>query len=98
MNKATMNITEQVSLLSSGASTGLLPRNGIAGSLGRTTTSILGICLINFQSRCTTLNSYQQWRSVPLLCILTRMFFFNIFICLFVGLFVFILVILKGVS
>ena len=36
INKSDMNILEKVSLLFDGASFGYMPRNGIAGSSGRT--------------------------------------------------------------
>jgi hypothetical protein len=36
INKAAMNIVENVSLLQVGASSGYMPRSGIAGSSGRT--------------------------------------------------------------
>jgi len=65
INKAAMNIVEHVSLLYAGASLGYMPRSGIAGSSG----SKYYVQLSeepHFQSGCTSLQSHQQWRSVPL--------------------------------
>jgi hypothetical protein len=61
-----MNIVEHVSFLRVGASSGYMPRNGIAGSSGSTTSNFLRNSQIDFQSGCTSLQSHQQWRSVPL--------------------------------
>ena len=41
INKAAMNIMEHVSLLHVGASSGYMPRTGIAGSSGRTMNNFL---------------------------------------------------------
>jgi hypothetical protein len=43
-----------------------MPRSGIAGSSGRTMFNFLRNCQTDFQSGCTSLQSHQQWRSVPL--------------------------------
>jgi hypothetical protein len=66
INKAAMNIVEHVSLLHVEASSGYVPRSGIAGSSGSTMSNFLRNRQIDFQSGCTSLKSYQQWRSVPL--------------------------------
>jgi hypothetical protein len=66
INKAAMNIVEHVSLLQVGAFSGYMPRSGIAGSSGRTMSNFLRNCRTDFQSGCTSLQSHQQWRSVPL--------------------------------
>ena len=65
-NKAAMNIVEHVSLLHVGASSGYMPRSGIAGSSGSTMSNFLRNRQTDFQSGCTSLQSHQQWRSVPL--------------------------------
>jgi hypothetical protein len=61
-----MNIVEHVSLLQVGASSGYMLRSGIAGSSGSTMSSFLRNHQTDFQSGCTSLQSHQQWRSVPL--------------------------------
>ena len=61
-----MNIEEHVSFLPVGASSGYMPRRGIAGSFGSTMSSFLRNRQTDFQSGCTSLHSHQQWRSVPL--------------------------------
>ena len=43
-----------------------MPRRGIAGSSGSTMSNFLSILQTDFQSGCTSLQSHQQWRSVPL--------------------------------
>jgi hypothetical protein len=43
-----------------------MPRSGIAGISGRTISSFLRNLQIDFQSSCTSLQSHQQWRCVPL--------------------------------
>jgi len=55
-----------VSLLHVVASSGYMPRSGIAGSSGSTMSNFLRNCQTDFQSDCTSLQSRQQWRSVPL--------------------------------
>jgi hypothetical protein len=64
INKASMNI-EHVSFLLFGTSSGYMPRRGIAGSSGSTMSNFLRNCQTDFQSGCTSLQSHQQWRSVP---------------------------------
>ena len=61
-----MNIVEHVSLLHVGASSGYMPRSGIAGSSGSTMSNFLRNHQTDFQSGCTSLQSHQQWRSFPL--------------------------------
>jgi hypothetical protein len=61
-----MNIVEHVSLLHVGASSGYMSRSGIAGSSGSTMSNFLRNHQTDFQSGCTSLQSHQQWRSVPL--------------------------------
>jgi hypothetical protein len=60
-----MNIVEHVSLLHVGASSGYMPRSGIAGSSGSTMSNFVRNPQTYFQSGCTSLQSHQQWRSVP---------------------------------
>jgi hypothetical protein len=66
INKAAMNIVEHVSLLQVGTSSMYMPRRQIAESSGSTISNFLRIHQTDFQSGCTSLQSYQQWRSVPL--------------------------------
>jgi hypothetical protein len=66
INKAAMNIVEHVSLLHVGASSGYMPRMGVDWSLGSTMSNFLRNHQNDFQSDCTSLQFYQQWRSVPL--------------------------------
>jgi hypothetical protein len=66
INKAAMNIVEHVSLLHVGASSGYMPRSGIAGSSGSTMPNILRNGQSVFQSGYTILQFHHQWRSVPL--------------------------------
>ena len=66
INKAAMNIVEHVTLLQVGASSGYMPRSNIAGSSGSTMSNFLRNYQTDFQSDCTSLQSHQQWRSVPL--------------------------------
>jgi hypothetical protein len=66
INKAAMNIVKHMSLLPVGTSSGYMPRRGIAGSSGSTMSKILRSRQTDFQSGCTSLQSHQQWRSVPL--------------------------------
>jgi hypothetical protein len=57
---------EHVSLLYVGASFGYMPRSDIAGSSGRTNSNFLRNHQIDFQSSFTSLESHQQWSSIPL--------------------------------
>ena len=61
INKAAMNIMEHVSLLQDGTSSGICPR-----SSSSTMSNFLRKHQTDFQSGCTSLQSHQQWRSVPL--------------------------------
>jgi hypothetical protein len=61
-----MNIVEHVSFLMVGTSSGYMPRRGIVGSSGSTMSNFLRNSPIDFQSCCISLQSHQQWRSVPL--------------------------------
>jgi hypothetical protein len=61
-----MNILEHVSLLPVGTSSGYIPRRGNAGSSGSTMSNFLRNRQTDSQSSCTSLQSHQQWRSVPL--------------------------------
>ena len=65
INKDAMNIVEHVSLLYAGESSGYMPRRDIAGSSGSAMSSFLRNRQTDFQSGCTILQPYQQWRSVP---------------------------------
>jgi hypothetical protein len=60
-----MNIVEHVSLLQVGASSGYMPKRGIAGSSVSTMSSFLRNRQIVFQSGCTSLKTH-LWRNVPL--------------------------------
>jgi hypothetical protein len=66
INKAAMNIVEHVSFLPVGTSSRYIPRRGIVGSSGSTMSNFLRNHQIDFQSGCTSLQSHQQWSSVPL--------------------------------
>ena len=57
---------EHVSLLHVEASSGYMSRGGIAGSSGNTMSNFLRKHQTDFQSGCTSLQSQQQWGSVPL--------------------------------
>ena len=47
-------------------SSGYMPRRGIAGSFGSTLSSFLRNHQTAFQNGCTSLQSHQKWRNVPL--------------------------------
>ena len=66
INKAAMNIVEHVSFLLVATSSGYIPRRGIEGCSDSTMSSFLRNHQTNFQSSCTSLQSHQQWRNVPL--------------------------------
>jgi hypothetical protein len=66
INKAAMNIVEHVFVLPVGTSSGYMLSRGIAGSSSSTMSNFLRNCQTDFQSGCTSLQSHQQRRSVPL--------------------------------
>jgi hypothetical protein len=66
INEAAMNIVEHVSFLPVGTSSGYMPRRGIAVSSCSTMSNFLRNHQTDFQSGCTSLQSHQQWRIVPL--------------------------------
>jgi len=66
INKGAMNIVDHGSLLYVGASFGYMPRSGIVRSSSSTMSNFLRNPQTDFQSGCTSLQSHQQWRSVPL--------------------------------
>jgi hypothetical protein len=61
-----MNIVEHMSFLTVGTSSGYMPRRGIVGYSSSTMSNFLRNRQTDFQSGCTSLQSHQQWRSVPL--------------------------------
>ena len=61
-----MNIVEHVLLWHGGASFGCIPKSRITGSSGRSISNFMRNLQIDFQSGCNSLQSHQQWRSVPL--------------------------------
>jgi len=66
INKAAINIVEFVCLLYVGVCFWYMPRRGIAGSSGSAVFNFLRMLQTDFQSGCTSLQSHQQWRNVPL--------------------------------
>ena len=66
INKAAMNIVEHVFLLQIGTSSEYRPISSIAGSSSRTISNFLRNHQNGFHSGCTSFQSYQQWRSVPI--------------------------------
>jgi hypothetical protein len=66
INKASMNIVKHVSFLHVGASSGYMPRSGIAGSSSRTMSNFPRNHQTDFQSCCISLQTHQQWRNVHL--------------------------------
>ena len=61
-----MKIVEHVFLLPVRTSSGDMPRRGIAESSGSIMSNFLRNLQADFQSGCTSLQSHQQWKSVPL--------------------------------
>jgi hypothetical protein len=61
-----MNIVGHVLLLYVGVSFGYMPSSSIAGSSGSTMSNFMRNYQTDFQCGCTSLQSHQQWRSVPL--------------------------------
>jgi hypothetical protein len=66
INKAAINIVEHVSLLQIRASSGYMPRSGIAGYFSSAMSNFLRNHQTDFQSGCTSLQFHQQWKNVPL--------------------------------
>lgn len=66
INKAAMITVKHVSLCV-GASFGYRPRSSIAGPSGKILSNFQRFYQTNFNSGFTDLQSYQQWRIVPLL-------------------------------
>jgi hypothetical protein len=60
INKATINIVENVFFLYVKASFGHMPRSDIDGSSGGTISNFLSNCQTYFQSDCSSLKSQQQ--------------------------------------
>lgn len=68
VNKASMNIGEQVTLWYDGAYLGYMPKSHISRSCSRLIPSFLQNW--DCHSGCTNLNSHEQWRSIPIfLCL-----------------------------
>jgi hypothetical protein len=65
-NNATMNIVELASLWHGGSPFAYIPNSSIVGSLGRSISTFLRNLQTDFQSGCTSLQSHQQWGSIPL--------------------------------
>ena len=61
-----MNIVEHVSLLAVATSSEYMPKRGIVGSSSSTMSNFLRNRQTDLQSGCTSLQSHQKWRSVPL--------------------------------
>jgi hypothetical protein len=61
-----MSIVEHGCLIHVGASSGYMHRSGIAGFSGSTMSNFVRNHQNNFQNGCTSLQSHQQSRSVPL--------------------------------
>jgi hypothetical protein len=66
INVTAINVVKHVSLLHAEASSGYMPRSGIARSSGSTMSNFLKSCQTDFQSGYTSLQFHQQWRSVTL--------------------------------
>ena len=66
INKAAMNTVVHVSLLDVGTSFSYMLKSSTAGSSGSTMSNFLRRHQTDFQSGCTSLQPYQEWRSVPL--------------------------------
>jgi hypothetical protein len=66
MNKATMNIVEELFLWYSGASFRYVPQSGLAGSQGRTTPSFVRNYPIVFHSSYTSFRSHHQKKGIHL--------------------------------
>jgi hypothetical protein len=66
INKVAMKIVEQMSFLPVGTSSGYMPRRGIVGSSGSTMSSFMRSRIIDLQNRYKSIQSHQQWMSIPL--------------------------------
>ena len=66
LNKAAMNIVEHSFLLYVETYFGYMPRSGIAVCSGSTMSYFLRNHEIDFQNGCTSWQSHQHWRTVPL--------------------------------
>ena len=66
ISKDSINIVENVCVLYVGVSFGYICSSVITGSSGRTISNFLSNQQVDFQSDCTSLQSHQKWRSVPL--------------------------------
>jgi hypothetical protein len=66
INKTAMNIVRHVSFLPVRISSEYMPRKCIVGFSSSTMSNLLRNRQTDFQSGCTSLQSHQQWRSVPL--------------------------------
>jgi hypothetical protein len=66
INKSVINIEEHIFLLQVGTTSGYMPRRSIAGSSCSSIINFLRNHQTDFQSGCTSFQSHQQWRSVPL--------------------------------
>ena len=66
INKSAMNIVEHMSILNAGASSGNMPRSGIAVFSDNTMSNFLLYRQTGFQNDFPNLQSHQQWRSVTL--------------------------------
>ena len=64
-NKVTTNRVGHMPLLYGGTSFWYKPKSAISGSSGRPSSNFLRNLQIDFQSGCTSLQSHQQWKSVP---------------------------------
>ena len=60
-----MNIVQHVSLLHVEVSSGCMPKSGIARSSGSTISNFLRNLQTDLQSGFTSVQSHQQWNSVP---------------------------------
>ena len=58
INKAAMNMVKHVSLLDIRATSGSMPRSGVAGSLGNAMSNFLRNHQTDFQSGCTSLQPH----------------------------------------
>ena len=61
-----MNVVQHVTRWHDGISFGHMPKSGTAVSSGRNVSKFLRNLQTDFQNDCTSLQFYQQWRSVPL--------------------------------